>query len=179
LHIEKALELDPLNPLNYGLYGGVLIYNRRFEEALAAARAAFDIVPNHPAALSTLFNINVKGMRDELLAELRQTITNDPELVAAFERGIKEGGYEGAQRGIAEVLVAWYEKSKYASAQGISRWYLKAGDYDLAIDWLEKAYENHEPEMPYIGAPLYDPLRSNPRFQELLRKMNLPVDEKE
>jgi tetratricopeptide (TPR) repeat protein len=178
-HIELALELDPLNPLNHGLYGGVLIYNRRFDDALAAARAAFNIMPNHPAALSTLFNINEKGMRDELLAELRKTIANDPELVAAFEQGLEEGGYEGAQRGIAEVLVAWYEKSKYASAQGVARWYLKASDYDLAIDWLEKAYKSHEPEMPYIGGPFWDPLRSYPRFQDLLRKMNLLVDEKE
>ena len=57
--------------------------------------------------------------------------------------------------------------------------YLNAGEYDLAIDWLEKAYEEHDPSLPYLGLPEYDPLRSNPRFQELLRKMNLPVDEKE
>jgi hypothetical protein len=49
----------------------------------------------------------------------------------------------------------------------------------LAIDWFEKAYEEHDPTLPYLGSPTRDPLRSYPRFQELLRKMNLPVDEKE
>ena len=57
--------------------------------------------------------------------------------------------------------------------------YLEAGDYDLAIDWYEKAYEEHNPTMPYLGGPDKDPLRSYPRFQDLQRKMNLPVDEKE
>ena len=59
--------------------------------------------------------------------------------------------------------------------------YQQAGDHDLAIDWYEKAYENHARLLPYITLPMFsDPLRSYPRFQDLLRKMNLPpVDEKE
>jgi hypothetical protein len=50
----------------------------------------------------------------------------------------------------------------------------------LVIDWLEKAYEEHDLSLPYITGAFSDPLplRSNPRFQDLLRKMNLPVDEK-
>jgi hypothetical protein len=48
----------------------------------------------------------------------------------------------------------------------------------LAIDWFEKGYEIHGLSMPIISG-IGDPVRSNPRFQELLRKMNLPVDEKE
>jgi len=47
----------------------------------------------------------------------------------------------------------------------------------LAIDWLEKAYEDHEPNLPYIGVPQFDPLHSDPRFQDLLRRMGLPVTE--
>jgi hypothetical protein len=65
------------------------------------------------------------------------------------------------------------------NAQDIALDYRFAGDYDLAIDWLEKAYEEHNPNLPYISGPKWDPLRSYPRFQKLLRKMNLPVDEKE
>ena len=66
-------------------------------------------------------------------------------------------------------------------AQGIAGHYREAGDYNLTIDWLEKAYEEHSLSLPYITGAFSDPLplRSNPRFQDLLRKMNLPVDEKE
>jgi hypothetical protein len=43
------------------------------------------------------------------------------------------------------------------------------------MDWLEKAFEFHDPNLPYVGfEPIWDPLRSDPRFQDLLRRMNLP-----
>jgi hypothetical protein len=52
---------------------------------------------------------------------------------------------------------------------------LCAGDTTLALDWLEKACDEHEPNMPYISCmPIFDPLRSEPRFQALLRRVNLP-----
>jgi hypothetical protein len=114
-----------------------------------------------------------KGMRDEQLALQRERIAHDPGRVAAFERGLAEGGYEGAQRGIADVLAVRYLDSGRGHAVGIALRYQDAGDNDRAIDWLEKAYEEHDPNLPYLGNPLYDPLRSDPRFQELLRRMNL------
>jgi cell division inhibitor SulA len=49
-----------------------------------------------------------------------------------------------------------------------------AGDTSNAILWLEKAYEEHNPNIPYLLSPIYDKLRDNSRFQELARKMNLP-----
>ena len=52
--------------------------------------------------------------------------------------------------------------------------YVDVGDYERAIDWLETAYEERDPNLPYLGKPLYDPMRSNPRFQALLRRMGLP-----
>ena len=180
-YMERALELDPLNPLFHALYGMVLVYNRRFDEALAAASTAKDMWPGIPIAGSVQQYVFIaNGMRDEQLAHQRQRIAVDPERVAALERGLEEGGYEGAQRAIADIFVARYGKSvKWVSGgKGIAIRYLDAGDYDLAIDWLEKAYEEHDPNLPYIGIPTWDPLRSYPRFQDLLRRINLPVDEK-
>jgi hypothetical protein len=49
-----------------------------------------------------------------------------------------------------------------------------AGDIDNAIAWLEKAYEMHDPNLPYLLSPVFDNLRNDVRFQELVRKMNLP-----
>ena len=43
-----------------------------------------------------------------------------------------------------------------------------------ALDWLEKAYEDGDHNMPYIGKPLFDSLRSDPRYQDLLRRIGLP-----
>ncbi|MBD3869843.1 MAG: hypothetical protein IFJ97_00620, partial [Acidobacteria bacterium] len=54
--------------------------------------------------------------------------------------------------------------------------YLYAGDSDRAMDWVEEMHKNHSPNTPYLGLPVYDPLRSDPRFQDLLRRMNLPTN---
>jgi len=180
LHIERAIELDPLNALFHGLYGNVLLYQRRYDDAIAAANTALAIDPGLSPARSALQDGYIaKGMYDEQLAIQRARIALDPERVAAFERGLAEGGYEGAQRGIADVLAARYGKyGKWTyGGMGIARRYLDAGDNDRAIDWLEKAYEERNPNLPYIGLPFYDPLRSDPRFQDLLRRMGLPVKE--
>jgi len=117
-------------------------------------------------------------MREEQLADQRLRIARDPERLAAFERGLAEAGYEGAQRGIADVLAARYEKGQYGSADGIALRYLDAGDKDRAIDWLYKAYEVHDSSLAYLGLPRWDPLRSDPRFQALLRRIGLPLDMK-
>jgi hypothetical protein len=55
--------------------------------------------------------------------------------------------------------------------------YLYAGEKDHALEWLEIAYEERDANMPYLGLPIYDSLRSDPRFQDLLRRIGLPVKE--
>ena len=51
-----------------------------------------------------------------------------------------------------------------------------AGDHAHALDWLEKAYADRDPNTPSIGCnPMFDSVRTDPRFQALLRKMNLPA----
>jgi hypothetical protein len=51
--------------------------------------------------------------------------------------------------------------------------YLEARDHPQALDWLDRAFELRDPNMPYIGLPFFDPLRPDPRFQNLLHRMNL------
>jgi len=54
---------------------------------------------------------------------------------------------------------------------------LEINNYEKALDYFEKAYEIHHPMMPYIGGLVvnYDILKDNPRYIELLKKMNLPL----
>ncbi len=177
--IETAIELDPFNALFHGLYGVVLVHARRYDDCIAAAQTSLALQPGHPIGASALqYAYLAKGMHDEQLAIQRARIALDPERLAAFDRGLKEGGYQGAQRGIADVLAARYGESGKWSYRGtvIALRYFDAGDYDKAIYWFEKAYEERDPGLPYISYPLYDPLRAYPRFQELLRKIGLPVE---
>jgi TolB-like protein len=178
-HSELAIKLDPFNALYHAMHAMVLTYLRRFDDAMAAARTAISIRPDMGVAFSVMQRVYiVKGMRDEQLADQRLRITRDPERLAAFERGPAEGGYEGAQRGIADVLAARYEKSQYLGALGVALRYLDAGDKDRTIEWLQKAYDDHDPELAYVGMPPWDRLKIDSRYQALLRRIGLPVDEK-
>ncbi len=178
-HIERALKLDPFNALYHSMHAIVLQYLGRYDDSLAAARTALSIRPDMGIAFTAIQRYYiVKGMRDEQLADQRLRIARDPERLAAFERGLAEGGYEGAQRGIADVLAARYKKSEYHSAVGIALRYFDAGDKDRTIDWFYKAYDAHDPELAYIGMPFWDPLRGDPRYQALLRRIGLPLDKK-
>ena len=178
-HIERALELDPFNALFFSLYAGVLNYHARYDDAVTAARKALAMQPDAPIALSQLeLALMATGRREERLALQRERYAGDPERLEALERGLMEGGYEGAQRRIAEVGAARYEKAGRVDALDIAMLYFGAGDKDRTMDWLEKAYEDHEPNLPTIGRPIWNPLRSNPRFGALLRRIGLPLDEK-
>jgi serine/threonine-protein kinase len=179
-HSELALELDPFNALFHGLHAGVLNFLARYDEAVAAARTALSLQPDLPIGRSQLRHaLRALGRYDERLAMQRESASNDPELLAALEKGLAEDGYKGAQRHIADVQAARYGKPGGIRAMNIAGTYFAAGDHDLAMEWFEKAYEEHNPNLPYIGRPYWDPLRSDPRFLDLMRKMNLPVDEKE
>jgi serine/threonine protein kinase/Tfp pilus assembly protein PilF len=184
-HSKRAIELDPFNALFHGMYSWVLYMDRRYDDALAAARTALAMHPNQQPARGTQQLVFIsKGMRDEQLADQRERIARDPERVAAFEKGLSEGGYEGAQRTIADLLAERYEKAGGIPDAGVFRIYMPcdialryidAGDYDRAMDWLEEAYEVRDPNLPYLDLPVHDPLRSDPRFQDLWRRMNLPT----
>jgi len=178
-HIELALKLDPFNALFHSLYASILMYSRRYDDALAAARTALAMQPDAPVALTNLEEaLFAKGMRNEQLALQRERVADDPGRVAAFEQGLAEAGYEGVQRRLADFLAARYEQSGRVMAVDIAIKYISAGDKIRAIDWLEKAYEDRDPNLPYIGKPVWDSVRDDPRFQDLLRRMDFPLDER-
>jgi TolB-like protein len=175
-HAERALELDPFNALYRGMYGIVLLFNRRYDDAIAAGRAGLDLQPGLGPAVGALEQgLIAKGMREEHLALQRNLVAEDPERLALFERSLAESGYIGVQRAFAEYRAAAYRKStSKVGARGIANRYLAAGEYEHAMRWLEESYEEHDPNLAYLGLPLYDPVRTDPRFRALLRRIGLP-----
>ncbi len=91
-----------------------------------------------------------------------------------MDRGYAEGGYREAVRRTAET---WAARSDtiYVPPNGVAQLFAHAGERERVLEWLEKAYEVRDPNLPGIGViPLFDSLRDDPRFQDLLRRMNLP-----
>ena len=179
VQIERALRLDPFNVKNQSFYALDFLYVRRYDEAIAAARTALRIQPDAPVARNALYQaFLLKEMYDEALALDREKVAGDRELLEALERGYTERGYAGSQERLADVWAARFGKPGGISAWNLANTYFHAGDKDRAIEWLEKAYEERDGNMPYIRWPLWDSLRSDPRFQALLRLIGLPLDEK-
>ena len=66
-------------------------------------------------------------------------------------------------------------KRGYVSSFSIAEGYMRMGEKDKAFDWLEKAYEEHDSGLVSIGVePMFDPVRRDPRFRDILRRMKLP-----
>jgi tetratricopeptide (TPR) repeat protein len=174
---DRALELDPLNTLIQGIYAMYLMQARRYDDAIALLRKILDTVPDNAIALSTLRTAyHMKHMYKEALEIWKASYAakGDQEAVEALERGFAEGGYPGALRRVADMLVARSQKT-FVTPWQIATLYTRAGMNKEALDWLEKAYQAHDQNMPYISVdPIFDDLRAEPRFQEILRRMKLP-----
>jgi hypothetical protein len=92
----------------------------------------------------------------------------------ALASGYAEGGYQGALRHLGDTL-AMVRNVTYVLPTDIAIAYSLAGESGRALYWLEQGYEERDPAMPYLGvAPVFDPLRNDPRFQALVRRMGLP-----
>ena len=178
-HIEIALELDPLNPMIWSFYGIDLMFVRRFDEAVTAFRRAMELSPRHGVALSNLDEALYRAGRNqqEVMKALRNKYIaiNEPDFINLLENYYPEGGWPLLHKKIAELRVARLD-SIYSDPYTISNCYTFSGDIDNAIYWMQKAYEQHDPNLPYLLLPSYDILRNDPRFQEIARKMNLPSE---
>ena len=83
-----------------------------------------------------------------------------------------------ALRRVAESKIR-QSKSKYITPWQIATLYTRAGMPEEAIQWFEKALIAHDPNMPYLNVdPIFDYLRDDPRFKNLIREIGLTVSEK-
>jgi eukaryotic-like serine/threonine-protein kinase len=178
VEIERAMELDPLSVMTMSFYAVVLEHARRYDDAMAAAREVLSLQSNQGIPSNVMRHVlHLTGRYDEALAMDREEFAKDPEIMDALERGYAEGGYTGAQAGIVRMWTARYGKPGVLSGTTVAVRCLYAGDREGALHWLQRAYEDGDRNVPYIGgmgSPIYEPLRSDPRFQDLLRRLGLP-----
>ena len=177
--MERALELDPLNGLYRSLYGAFLTWNHRYDDAIAQCQLSLKTTPGNPIAYGVMSNAYFrKGAYKEALDAAvmwaRSGSLRKSGVDRILEKGYAEGGYQVAMRRAADALVALSHKS-HVSPNTIADFYVRAGDHQKALDWLEKGFEARDPGTPNIAhAAHFDSLRSEPRFQALVRRLNLP-----
>ena len=174
--IEEALKLDPFNPLIQSIYAMDLMYVRRYDEVISLLRKTLEISPSEPVALSTIRSAyHQKKMYDEALEAWRRSYEarGDREAIQALSSGRASGGYPRALQTLAEMLIK-RSKTSYVTPWQVATLYTRAGMKEDALDWFEKAYDAHDPNMPYLSVdPIFDDLRDHPRFQAILKRMGL------
>jgi TolB-like protein len=177
--IERAIELDPHNPMFQAFYCINFNLVGRYDDAMAQCRDALRTAPNNFVAHTGLLAaLHQKGMYEQALehARARLAIYGGPEVQAALDRGYAVAGYRGAMALVAETLVAQSRRA-YVSPIDIAEYYAYAGNKDQTLDWIEKGLDAREPNTPYIHiVPLFASLRNEPRFGEVLRRMNIPPE---
>jgi TolB-like protein/Tfp pilus assembly protein PilF len=175
--IETAIRMDPFNVIFLGFYAVVLEYFERHDDALEVAGKALEIMPdNVPGLQVQWWAYEGKRMHEKAFASATayyRAIYGDLEKGGVLDRTYSANGYAAAMGRAAELLVE-RSRIRFVLPTDIAYLYLSAGDREQALAWLERGYEVHDPNMPYLGWPDYDPLRSDPRFQDLVRRMNLP-----
>jgi TolB-like protein/Tfp pilus assembly protein PilF len=183
VHFERALALDPFNPLGHGWYAFSLHQQRRYDEAIAAARRAQRFKEDHILVLYVLQAAHhMKGLEKEairaLMAGYRVATGDNPKIHAAFDECSSRAKYAEGMRCVAEALAVIPEAN--ALPVDIAMTYAMAGDKEKALEWLEKGLEARNYGMLFIGVdPVWDDLRPDSRFQALLRKMKLPTGDKQ
>ncbi len=174
--IERARWLDPLDPQLQWLHGAVLTLVHRYDDAIAQYRETLRRSPrNEPAQWLLWLALHFKREYAAALAEAQNwaDAAGDPQIAAALRGGYHQGGYAGAMRAAAETLVA-RSRTQYIGPWPVAIWYAAAGENDRALEWLEKAYDARDSGMPYLGVhPIWNELRDDPRYRDLLRRMKL------
>lgn len=174
-HMRIARELDPFNPFMQGIHGVQLIFVGAVDEGIELINAALDATPGLGFGYDALWGAYARQGRLEQSYEAARShfgITmGQPAAVAALERGYMEGGFERAMLETA-ALLAELSETEYIPAVEISTLYELGGDMESALQWLETAYDQHDPTLPYLRvAPLFD--STHPTYQDLLRRMRL------
>ncbi|HVO60991.1 MAG TPA: winged helix-turn-helix domain-containing protein [Terriglobales bacterium] len=175
--IHRTLELDPFNPFFQCFYGWQLVYLGRYDEAITKLQKVLATEPDFSSAHMGLWGAYYKkGMYAEALAEARKffAVLGYHEVEEALRRGYAVGGYTRAMHMGAEALAARSRRT-YVPAVRVARLYAHAGNNEEVLHWLQKAYDQRETPLMHLGVAWdWDLLRTDPRFQDLLRRMNIP-----
>ena len=173
---RRAEELDPMS-VNMKWHVGYTLYlARRHDEAIQQLQNTLELDPNYAWAHWTLGISYVhKSMFAEAITSLEKAValSKSPAFVVWLASAYAMSGNTVQARKLLRELMD-LQKQRYVSPAVIAQLYISLGEKDRAFEWLEKAYQERSNFMAYLGVnPVVDPLRSDPRFQDLLRRIGL------
>jgi TolB-like protein/Flp pilus assembly protein TadD len=168
------LQLDPVASRSYTNLGFIDYFARQYDQALANIQKADEMDTNPPEFIYPRAIIYAeKGMYDEAISEF-QKLGQQPHALGHI------GNVYARMGRTAEAHDAISRLKEHVQTDGIGRYeialvYAGMGERNEAFRWLEKSYAAHDKGLTYLKIdPCLDPLRSDPRFHDLLRRVGLP-----
>jgi serine/threonine-protein kinase len=178
VEVKKAQELDPLSPNSNLNLGKVYYFARRYEEAIEQLQVTIEMYPNFWAAYAQLgYAYGLREMYEEAIASLHEAISlsgeADPRTMTWLAQVYALSGKRDEARKILDELLE-LEEQRYVSPGHIGCIYASLDEKEQAFQRFEEAYEIRDGDMSFIQTGLLVPLDDDPRFQDLLRRMNFP-----
>lgn len=178
--MRLALALDPLSPYVNGLMAWTYMLVRDYDRAREQALKTLDLFPQSLLAWWGLGLAEMGSSRSmEAIAALRQAAEISPEPLSLAYLGVAEAraGHTGIAASLLQQLLSKYEREPMPP-RCLAMLHAATGDDDRALEWLEKAFEARDSGLFWLRVmPVYDSLRSHPRFQEMLRRLGLPENQ--
>jgi TolB-like protein/tetratricopeptide (TPR) repeat protein len=173
---KRGRELDPLAVSGHSI-AWILFQSRRYDEAIRELRSALALEPNDAEALLFLgFTLVANNQPGDAIPVLEKAISlsnGSPAATGVLVRAYSHAG----RRGDARRLLAQLQQRKkagYVPAGAFVNAYLGLGENDRAFDWLEQAYQEQSNILQFLKVhPYFDPIRSDPRFADLVRRTGL------
>ena len=180
--MKRARELDPLSPNKQNALGAAFYRAGHYDEALQQIREVPDGEVNSELRHRRMAAIyERKGTQEEALAELLAAlrVADKKKLAAVVEQKYLSSGYSEAKKtflwGDVRETQRRLKSGHPALAAGIAADYALLGEKNKAFEWLEKAFQERAMPLIYLKVDdQFDALRSDPRFQDLVRRMGLP-----
>jgi len=177
---KRARDLDPLSlPVNNALAGRLLVAGR-VDEALKQLQETLEMNPHFAPAHQTLgWAYLNQGKHQEAIQEFQQALqlsgTDDNDIMLDLGFAYAAAGNREEARQILAKLKQLHERGLVPSGS-IAILYGALGELNEAFAWLEKAYEERDPELTYLKVPgrRFEPLRRDARFQQLVHRVGLP-----
>lgn len=175
--IKRAQELDPLSIIINTNVAWIYYFARQYDQAIKQFKKTIDMDSNFAVAHLRLGRTYMqKGMYEEALAEFQEAITlsgGSTDMIAALAHAQAVSGRKNLAEQTLQQLIE-IAKEKYVSTYEIAIIYLGLDQKEHALDLLEKSYDERSSYLVYLRVdPRLDPLRSDSRFETLLKKMNL------
>jgi len=174
---SRTLDLDPVSPLFNTVRAEIYYHARNYDAAIAQARRTVEQYPTYWLAYIWLGSaLREKKMYTDALEQFSQgrKLSGDhPVMIALHGHALALAGDPGgARKALGELH--YLAQSRYVSSLYFAAVYTGLGENRTALDWLDRAYKERNDRLVYLGTePMADPLRSDPRFAQLMAKIGL------